>query len=42
MPELASGKTDMLVVNREGKGSLMLDAPAFQAKKLKIGQLESN
>ena len=42
MPELASGKTDMLVVNREGKGSLMLDAPALKARKLKVGQLESN
>ena len=27
-PEVAVGKGDMLVVNREGKGSLMMDAPA--------------
>lgn len=40
MPELAMGKGDMLVVNRQGKGSLMLDAPAvLKAKKLKLGQL---
>ncbi|MCB1380716.1 MAG: DUF882 domain-containing protein [Alphaproteobacteria bacterium] len=39
MPELASGKGDMLVVNRQGKGSLMEDAPALKARKLKVGQL---
>lgn len=37
----AAGKSDMLVVNREGKGSLMEDAPALKAKRLKLGQLES-
>ena len=30
----------MLVVNREGKGSLMMNAPAL--KKIKLGQLENN
>jgi uncharacterized protein YcbK (DUF882 family) len=35
----ASGKSDMLVVNREGKGSL-LSPPAL--KKLKLGLLEDN
>ena len=41
MPELASGKTDMQVVNREGKGSLMEDAPALKAQRQKLGMLES-
>ena len=38
----AFGKGDMLVVNREGKGNLMQDAPALlAAKRQKLGQLES-
>ena len=41
MQASASGKGDMLVVNREGKGSLMMNAPALQ-KKIKLGQLEDN
>ena len=36
-----SGKGDMLVVNRAGKGGLMMNAPTLQ-KKIKLGQLESN
>ena len=39
MPEVAVGKGDMLVVNREGKGSLMMDAPAVLAKSQKLGQI---
>lgn len=35
----AAGKGDRLVVNREGKGGLMLDAPALKAKKIKLGSL---
>ena len=41
MTEVASGKGDILVVNREGKGSLM-DAPAGKARKLKLGSLGGN
>ena len=41
MPEPASDKTDMQVVNREGKGSLMEDAPALKAQRQKLGMLES-
>lgn len=37
--QTAAGKGDMLVVNRQGKGSLMEDAPALRAKKLKLGSL---
>jgi uncharacterized protein YcbK (DUF882 family) len=40
MQEVAVGKGDMLVVNREGKGSLLMDAPAVVAKTQKLGQLE--
>lgn len=40
MQATATGKGDMLVVNREGKGSLMMNAPAL--KKIKLGQLENN
>ncbi len=36
-----SGKGDMLVVNRAGKGGLMTNAPALK-KKIKLGQLENN
>ena len=39
-PETATGKSDMLVINRQGPGSLMMDAPAL-TKRLKLGQLES-
>ena len=39
----ASGKGDMLVVNREGKGSLMMNAPAMlAAKRQNPGQIDSN
>lgn len=38
----ATGKGDMLVVNRQGKGSLMMDAPAMKEKKLKLGMAEGN
>ncbi len=38
----ASGKGDMLVVNRQGKGSLMINAPALKDKKLKLGMADSN
>ncbi len=41
MPETAQGKGDMLVINRQGKGSLMMNAPAL-TKRLKLGQLQSN
>ena len=41
MQATGSGKGDMLVVNRAGKGGLMMNAPAFQ-KKIKLGQLENN
>jgi len=37
--EVAGGKSDMQVVNREGKGSLLEDAPAVKARKLKLGQM---
>jgi uncharacterized protein YcbK (DUF882 family) len=37
----AAGKGDMLVVNREGKGSLMMNAPVLK-KKLKLGMAEGN
>lgn len=40
MQSSATGKGDMLVVNREGKGSLMMNAPAL--KKIKLGQLTDN
>lgn len=40
--QLAPGKGDMQVVNRQGKGSLMMDAPALAGKRLKLGQLDSN
>ena len=40
MQALASGKGDMLVVNREGKGSLLINAPTLN--KIKLGQLTSN
>ena len=36
----ASGKGDMQVVNREGKGSLLMSAPTLQ--KIKLGQLSRN
>ena len=36
----ASGKGDMQVVNREGKGSLLMSAPTLQ--KIKLGQLTRN
>jgi hypothetical protein len=42
MPELASGKGDMLVVNRQGKGSLMPGATSLKARKLKLGSLGGN
>ena len=42
MPQPASGKGDMVVVNREGKGSLMMNAPAPKTWKFKLGQLDSN
>lgn len=41
MPGLAAGKGDMLVVNRQGKGSLLKNAPAVLVKGQKLGQLTS-
>jgi uncharacterized protein YcbK (DUF882 family) len=38
----ATGKGDMLVVNRQGKGSLMMNAPALKEKKLKLGMADGN
>ncbi len=38
----ATGKGDMLVVNREGKGSLMMNAPVLKEKKLKLGMADGN
>ncbi len=38
----AEGKGDMLVVNREGKGSLMMNAPTLTAKRLKLGMADGN
>ena len=35
----SSGKGDMLVVNRAGKGGLLFDEPAGGAKRQKLGQL---
>ena len=40
--QLATGKGDMLVVNREGKGSLMQDAPALRSQRLQLGSLFGN
>jgi uncharacterized protein YcbK (DUF882 family) len=41
-PQLAAGKGDMLVVNRDGKGSLMIDAPALKKRRLTLGSLFGN
>jgi hypothetical protein len=41
MPELATGKSDMLVVNPQGKDSLV-DDPPFAENRQKFGQNECN
>jgi uncharacterized protein YcbK (DUF882 family) len=38
----ASGKSDMLVVNRAGKGGLLIDEPPARAKRQKLGQLRND
>ena len=41
MPSIASGKSDMLVVDRSGKGDLPIGIPVTAPKRLTVGELES-